>query len=125
MLFDHAYDLFRAIRAEHRMRQAHSKDLIRTNAGVRRPAVDNVIQVTALFIPQQAIEAPLGEGGHAVVALPPWFVTDAPSKLLHDADCVVPERLDFDRLAAARRHNPIANLCVHPRQLNASLTGIE
>src|SRR5437763_1145734 len=38
---------------------------------------------------------------------------------------VVPERVDLDRLAQARRHDPIADLRVHPRELHAGGAGGE
>jgi hypothetical protein len=38
---------------------------------------------------------------------------------------VVPERIDFDGFANARRHHPIAHLRIHPGQLHAGNSGLE
>src|SRR2546426_5461145 len=107
------------------MRQAYCEYLIRTDTSVRWSAVNNVIQIAALLIPQQAIEAPFRESNHAVVSLPRGFITQTSSNVLHNANRVVPERLNFHRLAASWRNNPLANLRVHPGQLHAWLARVE
>ena len=38
---------------------------------------------------------------------------------------VVPERIDLDRLADARRDHPVADLGIHPGQLHAGLAGAQ
>src|ERR1700737_2272721 len=42
------------------------------------------------------------------------FVTYLPQPLREQLERIVPKRIDLDRLTAARCHNPIAHLRVHP-----------
>src|SRR2546426_599644 len=46
-------------------------------------------------------------------------------QLLHDTQSVVPQRLNLDRLARPRGDDPIADLGVHPGELNTRLTAGE
>ena len=46
-------------------------------------------------------------------------------KAFHDAQGVVPQRLDLDGLTVLRRDHPIADFDVHPGQLHARFAGGE
>src|SRR5262249_34939497 len=72
---------------------------------------------TALFVPEAAVKSTprllpvLGGGPGRLVSL---FLAQP---TLEQAEGVVPQRVDLDRLAAPRGHHPIAALRIHPRQL--------
>src|SRR6185503_13345728 len=51
---------------------------------------------------------------YAVAAAP-----EAAVPIGEQAQRVVPERVDLDGLAASRRHDPLADLRIHPRELEA------
>src|SRR6266567_8089281 len=71
------------------------------------------------------IETPTRHGRHISITLPPSLVGELVGQVFHDAKSVVPERLDFDRLATARRHDPVADLGVHPSELDAGFTRVQ
>src|SRR5215469_14772456 len=114
-----------SLRTQHGIWQADREDLIRTNTPVGQAVVHYVIQVATCFIPEQAIEAGACENCHCVVSLTASFVADTGGKVFHNANCVVPERLNFHRLPMSRRDDPVADPCVHPGQLHARLAEIE
>src|SRR5215471_3462929 len=43
----------------------------------------------------------------------------------HRAQCVVPQRVDLDWLADARRHHPVAELGIHPGKLYSGDAGAQ
>ncbi len=43
----------------------------------------------------------------------------------HDAQAVVPQRVDLYRLANPRRHHPIADFGIHPGKLHTRFTRVE
>ena len=49
------------------------------------------------------------------------LVTELTGEVFHGAQSVVPERLDLHRLAAAWRDHPVADLGVHPGELDSGL----
>src|SRR6266704_950559 len=71
------------------------------------------------------IETPTRHGRHISITLPPGFVGELVGQVFHDAKSVVPERLDFDRLSAARRDDPVADLGVHPSELDSGFTRVQ
>src|SRR5581483_3150436 len=119
------HNLSRSLEVEHRVGQAHSQYLIGADARVRRTSVYNVVQITAVLVPQEAIEAPLRECCHVAVALSCSVVPDRLCEAFHDAECVIPERLDFDGLAASWRYDPVTDLGIHPCKLHARFSARE
>ena len=102
------------------VRQADGKNLVRTDAVVDtiRP-VDHVVQALSVG-PQKPCEAgPRGGSlGRERVRLAQHHC-----EVRHDAQRVVPQRVDLHRLADPRGHHPISNLGVHPGELHAVLAG--
>src|SRR5262245_5148414 len=95
---------------------ADREDLIRAEAVVVDTDlvidVDDVEQEPALVVPEALYERGLcvrRERGPSSRPTP------------RDAQRVDPQRLHFDRLANARRHDPIADLRIHPRELHTLL----
>ena len=65
----------------------------------------------------------LRQGRHSIEALAPDFIAKARGEIFHDAQRVVPQRLNLHRLADARRHYPVADFGVHPGELHARFAG--
>src|SRR5215472_12713651 len=84
--------------AEHRIRKADGEDLIGTDTGARLSPIHDVKKIVALFVPEQAIEAPFCERSHTAVMFPTGFLTELLCEIFHDAQRVVPQGLNFDRL---------------------------
>src|SRR6185295_8833301 len=98
---------------------AHRENLVGAKGGVDRPGlvirVYHVVEVSGL-IPEPRLERATA----ALVRLLPGGVPPA-----HDPERVEPERLDLDRLADARGHDPVTDLCVHPGELHTRFAGGE
>src|SRR5215831_8143194 len=103
------------------MRQADGEYLIGTNGCIRRRTVGYVIKASRLVVPKQTVEAPTGHGRHVAITLLTCFVAKLSREIFHDAKRVVPKSLNLDRLAAARSHDPVANLGIHPGKLHSLL----
>ncbi len=80
-------------------------------------AVHNVVEVTALCVPESGVEGVTGLIG--MTGDPSRFVF--PIRLVkpvfENAKRVVPERVDLDRFSAPRRDHPAVDLRVHPGEL--------
>ena len=57
-------DLTHCVGCKHRVVQARSKDLIRSDAGIGWAAVNHVIEAAGAVIPEQTVEAPARERRH-------------------------------------------------------------
>src|SRR5262249_44865060 len=99
------------------------ENLIWTDGWVWGSTICNVIQASSLFIPEQAIETPAGHSRHVAVTLRASFVSKLLSEVLHDAERVVPKRLDFNGLSSSGGDYPITDLRIHPRELDSLLAG--
>src|SRR5882672_4122490 len=104
----------RAVGRQHAVRQADGKDLIRTDRWIGRPVVHNVIETRVLFIPEKPVETLARNGCHPAIAFLFALVSKPAGEILHDAERIVPERLNLDWLPASRRHHPVADFGVHP-----------
>ena len=78
--------------------------------------VDDVVEVAAGRVPEPLVER-LADAGGAIDRTRGLPIVHFAGPLLHQAQRVVPERVDLDRLAAARRHDPVVDLRVHPGEL--------
>src|SRR6266567_90659 len=116
-------DTFRSLRRQHAVRQAYSENLIGTNRWVRRGAVRNVVQAASILVPEEAIKTPTRHRRHIAIPLRASFVFELLRKVFHDSQRVVPERLNLHGFSAARCNYPIANLGVHPCELNTGFAG--
>ncbi len=52
-------------------------------------------------------------------------MTEPPGKARHRAQRAVPKRIDLDGLTDAGRHHPVADLGIHPRELDSRLARAE
>src|SRR6516165_7254316 len=101
------------------MGQADCENLVRPDREVvalRR--IEHVVETETIRTDEAAEAGPrlLGERiKHPTVAAEPG------GEVKHGAERVVPEGVDLDRLAHPRRHDPVADLRVHPSQLDAGL----
>src|SRR6185369_13873949 len=113
----------RAVWRQHGEGQTDSKNLIGADGGVREVAVNHVIKTALFLVPEQAVEGPVRHGRHVAVAFLGSIVSKSEGEYFHDAERVVPKRLDLYWLAPTRSHNPVAHFGVHPGELNAGFAG--
>src|SRR4029079_5117616 len=102
---------------QHRMIQRDGEYLVGTARRVVAVfAVDDVVQVAAVRIPEARVERGAGPGrmtgqGEAAAATPGQSEPVAAAMLarpaLEQTERVVPQRVDLDRLAAPRRDDPV------------------
>src|SRR5262249_52687886 len=99
---------------------AHRVDLIRANGLIRGArhviAIDDVIEALFLFVPEA-----LGEGDRSLCG----EIVPAKGEGGCETQRVDPERLDLDGFANARSDDPVADLRVHPSDLDARRAGGE
>src|SRR4051812_37606120 len=101
------------------MSQARGDDLIRANRSVARFSINNVVETARLFVPELLIETRAHARGRRAVLAPVVFKPELARETFHDAQGVVPERLNLDGLAGARRYLAARHPRVHPSQLHA------
>ena len=97
----------------------HRQDLVGPQRGVgARGTVDHVVAAPAASFQKRSKPAAARPAirSHGRVGRPATRAREA-----HGAERIVPERVDLDGLAGARRHHPVADLRVHPRDLHAGL----
>src|ERR1043165_4664247 len=106
---------------EHGMFEREREELVGTARGVflavLLPALDNVVEVAALRVPEALVEgapAPFGVPGKLARAL---LVAGLARPVFEQTERVVPECVDLDGLAAPRRDDPAVALRIHPGQL--------
>ena len=108
------------LRRERARGERDREDLVgpKGRVGARR-TIDHVVARTGRLVPE-AIEARGGAPGHLI----PGRIVPArhPRERAHGAERIVPEGIDLDGLARARRHDPAADHRIHPRDLHAGLT---
>jgi len=114
-----------AFAREHIVVQTHGENLIRSNGRVRRTTIHLVKQAADAFIPEQTIERPARDGSHLAIAVSSGIIAETLCEVFHDSQRVIPERLNLDRLAVSWRDYLVADLCIHPRELNARFAGGE
>src|SRR5579864_1046700 len=107
------------------MVQADGQNLVWPDGPVRRTSVDDVIEAPRILVPENPIEGPAGEICQAGIFFSQFFIAKTRGQVFYDAQSVIPERLDLNWLAASRRHHPVANFGVHPRELRARSAGIQ
>ncbi len=85
-------------------------------------SVDHVVKTAGLGVPELRVEAPARLISELAQKCLQPRIAELMSKIAEDSQRVVPERLNFDRFPRSRRYHPIADLGIHPRQLNAWLS---
>ena len=100
------------------MRQRNREHLIRTAFRIVSSAfpIDDVVEVSTLREPEPIVER-LADAIGALPVLGRRGVAFFDGPAFHQTQRVVPERVDFDRFASPRRHHPVVDLGVHPREL--------
>ena len=110
-------------RSQRAVWQRHGQQLIGSQSVVvaSRP-IDHVAAVAARVVPEPGKPGPCAfcQGSVRLGRFP-----QSAREFSHAAQPVIPQGTDLDRLADARRHDPISHLGVHPGQLHAGLAGIE
>src|SRR3984893_14002226 len=96
------------------MLECDRKNLVRSESNVVTVlAIDDVVEIAACRVPKSAIEgiARLVRMGceHVCFRVPRFA-----QPIRQQAERIVPEGVDLDRLAAARGHHPIADFRIHP-----------
>ncbi len=104
--------------------QGDGEQLVRPQAaiGTAIGRVEHVVAVAERVVPE-AVEASRRSRRQFGVARP--VRAQHRGERLHDAERVVPQGIDLHRLANARRHHPVIDLGVHPRQLHARFAAVE
>ena len=117
------HDLSLPIERERTLRERDGEDLIGAQrVVVPRGRVENVVAMAGALAPEP-IESGLDAIGNGVPRT--GGLADVPGEACHRAQRVVPEGVDLDRLARARRDDPVAHFRVHPGELHAGLAGHE
>ena len=78
-------------------------------------AVDDVVEIAAVFDPEALVERFADARRVLAVALRVRSIAEIAFPPRKQGEGVVPERVDLDRLPAPRRDDPILDLRVHPR----------
>jgi hypothetical protein len=103
--------------------QANGQDLVWPDrAVIARRAVEHVVERTGVLIGKvrKTCVHPFGK-----VAVSLGRSVERLGESRHHAQCVVPQRIDLDRFADARRHHPVAELGVHPGELHSGHAGAQ
>ena len=115
-------------------RQGYREDLIGSESVVATAAVgrrlalravDHVVEVAACGVPEPPTEAVGGLFGRGAVAGAGLRRAETMGQVGQHAQGIVPQGVDFDRFADARRDHPVAHLGVHPGELNPRLAGVQ
>src|SRR5689334_5890810 len=114
MLLNFLHHALGAFGRQHAVCQADCEDLVRADRRVWRRTVCHIVQTASVLVPKETIETPARDRCHVSVTLLTRLVPELAGQILHDAEGVIPERLDFNGLAAARRYDPVTDLGIHP-----------
>ena len=99
---------------EDRVFERNRENLVRSKRRVVAVlAIDDVVEIAAGRVPEAAIEgsARLVGVGDELIG---FGVLRFAQLIRQQAECIVPERVNLDRFAAARGHHPIADFGIHP-----------
>src|SRR5437868_11634 len=77
------------------------------------------------LVPEELIKGFVEQRGEVAITVAIGLVAQARGEVLHDFECVEPQRLNLYRLSYARGDDPIANLGVHPSELDSGFAGIK
>src|SRR5436309_15267071 len=101
------------------MSETDGEDLVGTNGSVVRLTINHVVKAIRLLIPKEPIKTFTRLLCAISILLLPLCIAKPFGQLFHDAQRVVPERLNLYGQSTARRHNPITDFRIHPSQLHA------
>jgi hypothetical protein len=122
------HDRFLLLRAKRTDRQRDGEYLIGAECAVLAAGfggtrnIDHIEAAVSFRVPE-FLEAVLGLCREALVGI--RGLIEKARKLRHCFESVDPKRVDFDRLSGAGRDDPIANLDVHPSELNTRAAGVQ
>jgi len=105
----------------HRVRQTDRNYLVWSDRRVSSFTVYHIVKTTRLFIPKQLVETSARFVSHRAVLLLCVWLIESCGEVFHDAQGVVPKRLNLNRLSMTRRDYPVADFRIHPGQLHARL----
>ena len=115
----------RHLSGQHLVEKADGEDLVRPDGTVAHLAIHHIVEAAGRLVPEQAGESFVGPVRQFAVMGAIGLLAESAGQVLHNAERVVPECLDFDRFANALRHYPIAHLGIHPGELHARFAGLE
>src|SRR5215831_18618205 len=110
------------VRTERAVRQAHGKDLVGPDAGFVAIGTVNHIEQTFAVRPHKSCEASFYDVRRVAEAV---RLAQSSGEISYNAQSVVPQRIDLDRLADAWGDDPVTDLCIHPGHLHARSTSLE
>src|SRR5947209_15031178 len=108
-----------------RVRQAQSQYLVGTDRGVALLPINYIEEASRFFIPEHGPETRLSAVRQLAVFLLRGRILQCQSEVLHDPECVVPERLNLYRHAPSRSYRAVADLRIHPGELGPGLAAIQ
>ena len=111
-----------ALRPEHRVWQADRQKLVRSNARVNAVVEHDVVAAISFGIPESGVESIGNFRGQLREFFGGGALSETLGQIRGDAQRVVPERVQLDGPAGARRDQPVGDLGVHPGRADARLT---
>src|SRR5262245_9121174 len=103
--------------------ETDSEELIGTQGAITLSTMNDIVETVGRRMPEHPVKTRTGMGSHRTVTLLVGRITERLREVFHDAQGVVPQCLDFNRLTVSRRHHPIAYSGIHPRQWHPWLAG--
>ena len=97
------------------MRKADGEDLVGAQGAISVPVFDDVVEAAGRGIPEARVKGCRASSAKLSHRASADGSAKRRRKVCHDAQSVVPQRLDLDRLADARRDYIVADFGVHPR----------
>src|SRR5262245_21981157 len=110
---------------EHRIGQTDGKDLIRPDRAIALSAVDDVVQTAGRLVPKKAVNTGVCSFSHRARLLLTSGMAIRLCQRLHDAQGIVPQRLNFHGLTIAWGHYPVTDPRIHPGELHPWLSSRE
>src|SRR5262249_28454763 len=122
---DHGHDSMRPRLRQHHIGQTDSEELVRPNGAIALSTVDDIIETVGRLIPEQAVKTGVCTCSHGAIALLAGAIVICLVQGLHNAQGVVPQRLNFHGLAIAWGYHPVTDSGIHPGKLHARFSSCE
>src|SRR5262249_39998102 len=118
-------DVMRPRLRQHRIGQTDGKDLIRPDSTIALSTVDDIIETVGCLVPEQVGKTGVCTCSHGAIALLASGIAIRLRQGFHNAQSVVPQRLNFHGLAIAWSYHPVTDSGIHPGELHARFSGRE